>query len=245
MEPPGIAARFNQIHDIVVGPDGNLYVADSTNKRVRKIDLKTGIVTTFAGDGDGKAKTLIGEGGPAKDANLDGVASLYFDPAGKKLYLAGFSKWVRTIDLSTGNINTLKDTPGGRSIAIDSKGNLYVADKDEFRVRSADGKVSVLLDKTHTGGEKLPLGAFPKHLAIDAHDNVWICDEQNNLIREFIPSTGKLVTIAGTGMPGKEGIGGPPAKLQLDRPHGIYFKAANGAMYIADSWNDRVLKFEP
>jgi hypothetical protein len=76
-------------------------------------------------------------------------------------------------------------------------------------------------------------------------DNIWICDEQHSLIREYLPATGKLLTIAGTGKPGAKGLGGPPADLELNRPHGIYFHAPTGVMYIADSMNDRVIKIVP
>jgi DNA-binding beta-propeller fold protein YncE len=240
---PAIAARFNRIHDIVTGPDGALYVADSSNRRIRKIDLATGVVTTFAGTGAGKIAT--GEQGPADKAALDGVASLFFDPYGTTLFLSGFSKTVRAIDMKTKIITTLKGVPGGRSIAIDSKDNLYVATGQTLGVRTPDGRFRILLDKTHTGGATLPLGDNPKHLGVDAHDNIWICDEQHSLIREYLPASGKLLTIAGTGQPGDKGLGGPPADLALNRPHGIYFHAPSGVIYIADSFNDRVIKIEP
>jgi len=239
---PAAKAQFNEIHDIVTGPDGALYLADSMNRRVRRIDLATGIVTTFAGTGVGK--TATGDGGAADKAALDGVASLFFDHFGKTLFLAGFSKTVRAIDMKTKIITTIKGVTGGRSIAVDSKDNLYIAAGQTLGVRTPDGRFRILLDKSHTGGETLPLGESPKHLAIDAHDHVWICDEQHSLIREYLPESGKLVTIAGNGKPGEQGLGGAPASLELNRPHGIYFQAATGVIYIADSWNDRVVKIQ-
>ena len=178
---------------------------------MRRIDLATGIVTTFAGTSGGKSPT--GDGGPADRAVLDGVASLFFDPSGTKLLLSGFSKSVRSIDMQTKIITTLKGVPGGRSIAVDSKDNLYVANGQTLGVRSPKGGFRILLDKTHTGGAALPLGDNPKHLGIDAHDNIWICDEQHSLIREYLPASGKLLTIAGNGKPGDAGLGGPPACL--------------------------------
>jgi DNA-binding beta-propeller fold protein YncE len=240
---PAAKAQFNEIHDIVTGSDGALYLADSMNRRVRRIDLATGIVSTFAGTGVGK--TATGDGGSADKAALDGVASLFFDPSGKTLFLAGFSKTVRAIDMKSKIMTTLKGVTGGRSIAVDSKDNLYIAAGQTLGVRLPDGRFRVLLDKTHTGGETLPLGESPKHLGIDSHDNVWICDEQHSLIREYLPESSKLVTIAGNGKPGEQGLGGPPAGLELNRPHGIYFQAATGVIYIADSWNDRVVKIQP
>lgn len=107
-------------------------------------------------------------------------------------------------------------------------------------MRTPDGNVKVLLDETHRGGSDLPLAGNPKHLGIDAQDNVLICDELHHLLRKYLPAEGKLVTIMGDGKPGTGGVGGPPEQAQLKNPHGVLFH--KGAIYVADSVNDRVLK---
>lgn len=239
---PARLGSVNLIHDVIVGPDQNLYVADSSNLRVRKIDLKSGLLSTFAGAGE---KKISGDGYLASHANLDGVASLCFDPTGRTMYLAGFSKVVRAIDMKSSEIRTVPGLPGGRSIAVDSKGNLFVAGGQTLRVRAPSGQTRTLLDSTHAGGSTLPLGDNPKHLAIDADDNVILCDEHNNLIRKYVVAEGKLLTIAGNGQAGAKGVGGPPDQLQLRRPHGICFNPADGLLYIADSFNDRILRITP
>lgn len=235
---PALQAEFNGIHDLVIAGNGDVYLSDSFNRRVRKIDPKSGIITTIAGNGDKKSS---GDGGPADKAGLDGVASLFFSPAGDKLLLTGFSSAVRIIDLKSGIINTVPGFPGGRSLAVDSKGNVYVAGGVTLRVLRADGKQETLLDAKNTGGSGLALGKNPKHLAIDLQDNVIIADEEHHLIRKYIVAEKKLVTLAGNGKPGAAGINGPPADAQVNRPHGVYVDPA-GTLYIADSWNDRVLR---
>jgi sugar lactone lactonase YvrE len=239
---PAIHAQINTVHDLIVADNGDIYVADTNNKRVRKIEARTGIISTVAGTGEAKT---TGDGGPADKAGLDGVGSLFFNPAGDKLYISGFSKVVRVVDLNTGIIETVKAIPGGRSIAIDSKGTLYVAGGNTLNVLGADGKKRTLLDATHTGHSGLALGGNPKHLAIDRDDHVIIADEEHNMVRKFLPTEDKLVPIAGTGKAGPAGLDGPPEKAELARPHGIYVHPTDGILYIADSWNDRVVKIEP
>jgi len=109
--------------------------------------------------------------------------------------------------MKTNIITTIKDLPGGRSIAMDSRKPLRRR-RHNLSVRSPDGTVKVLLDKTHMGGSDLPLGGNPKHLGIDAQDNVLICDEAHNMLRKFIPAEGKLVTLMGDGKAGTAGVGG-------------------------------------
>ena len=239
---PALEGQFNFMHDLIVARNGDVYVADSDNYRVRKIDAKTGILSTVAGVGK---KDLSGDGGLANKAGLDGVASIFFDPGEKKLYVGGFTKRVRVIDMETGIIDTVKGLAGGRSLAVDSKGNLYVAGGQTLRVRRPDGAIETLLDAKNTGGAEHPLSSNPKHLAIDAQDNILIAEDLTHRIRKYVVAEKKLVDVAGTGKKGAGGLGGPPAGAELASPHGVFFHRPTGVIYIGDTLNDRVVKIEP
>lgn len=227
------------MHDLVLDGDGNIYIADSSNLRVRKIDAKTGILSTVAGNGE---KGVRGDGGPGTAASLDGVASLYFNTTHTKLYIGGFSGVVRVLDMQTGIIDTIKGLPGGRSIAVDSKGNIYVAGGSTLRVRRPDGTVEVLIDRTKANADEVTIGNNTKHLGIDADENVLLADDFGHAIKKYVVAEKKVMLVAGTGQQGSTGVGGPPHAAQLSKPHGVYYHRPSKTIYIGDSQNKRVLK---
>lgn len=231
---PACDASFVAPHNHVTDAQGNLFVADTYHYRVRRVDAKTGIVTTFAGSG---TKQLTGDGGPATSAGLDGIACLCFSHDFNQLYLGGFSKAIRVINLHTGFIDTVKGIAGSRAQAVDSKGNLFTPTRLGLRMRSPDGKAVVLDDTTAAP----PLSSV-KHLWADRDDNILIADAGNHLIRKFIVRDRKLVTLAGTGIKGSSGVPGPALQAQLGEPHGVVMHPRTGDIYIADSRNHRVLK---
>ncbi len=239
---PALEGRFNFMHDLILAKNGDVYVADSHNYRVRKIDAKTGTLSPLAAN---PRRETSGAGDPPRASGLDGVASLYFDPKERYLYIGGFSKRVRVIDMQTGIIDSLKDLEGGRSLAVDSKGNLYVAGAQTLRVRRGDGVIETLLDLENTGGAARPLSSNPKHLAIDAQDNVLLADDLTHYIRKYIVADKKLVDVAGTGAKGAEGLGGPAIRAALAAPHGVFVDRSTGVIYIGDTLNNRVLKIVP
>ena len=73
---------------------------------------------------------------------------------------------------------------------------------------------------------------------------VLIADAENNLIRRYVPATGKILRVAGTGKKGTAGLDGPPDQAELARPHGVTVHR-DGTLYIPDSYNDRILKIGP
>jgi len=82
----------------------------------------------------------------------------------------------------------------------------------------------------------------PKHLCVDKDDTVLIADAEAHLVRRYVPATGKIERVAGTGKQGGAGVGGDALQCQLSRPHGVTIHPQTGELYITDSYNNRVLK---
>lgn len=250
-------------HGIVVTANQQMYIADTRNHTIRKIDLKTGLISTVAGTG--KAG-YSGDGGPAAKAEFNGTFAIDVNPSGRDLYVADLgNRRVRKIDLKSGVVTTIAgngekgvpqdgaDAVAGplvdpRAVTADSKGNVYILERggNALRVVDKKGKVRTLIapaGSASTSGANAvaPDLNGPKHLCVDRSDNVIIADAENNLVRKYDPKTGKTLTIAGTGQPGKEIVSDDPLKTQVHRPHGV-FVHPSGALYISDSYNHRILK---
>lgn len=249
-------------HGIVITANQQMYVADTRNHTIRKIDLKTGFISTVAGTG--KAG-FSGDGGPATKAEFDGTFAIDVDPSGRNLYVADLgNRRVRKIDLKSGIVTTIagngeKGVPQDgadaaaspladpRAVAADSKGNVYILERggNALRVVDKKGKIRTLIapagSASASAASVIPELNGPKHLCVDRKDNVVIADAENNLVRYFNSRTGKTITLVGTGLPGKEIVSGEPLKTQVHRPHGV-FVHPSGALYISDSYNHRILK---
>jgi DNA-binding beta-propeller fold protein YncE len=263
---PAIKAEFNGMHSLAVTPDGTVFLADTWNNRVRRLDPKTGVVTNFAGTGE---KGYAGDGGPADKARFGGVYCIALDPRGERMYLADLdNRRIRVIDLKTNVVTTVAGNgakgvpPDGaeatkaplvdpRAVAADAKGNVYILERagNALRVVDAGGKIRTVAGTGEKGSSgdggdahKATLNG-PKHLCIDRDGNVIIADTENHVIRKYLPAEGKIVRVAGTGTKGSGGVGRPPEKVELSQPHGVY-AAPNGNLLIADSSNNRVLRVE-
>jgi DNA-binding beta-propeller fold protein YncE len=264
---PAEKARFNGMHNLAVAASGDIYLADTWNRKVRKIDGKTGAVSTVAGTGQAG---YSGDDGPAIKATFGGIYCVSLDPKQEKLYLADLdNRRIRAIDLASGIVslvagNGQKGVPRDdadaktaplvdpRAVAADARGNVYILERGGHALRVVDsaGKIRTVVGAsgkagaTGDGGDAKPATlSGPKHLCIDPEGNVIIADAENNLIRKYLPSTGKIIRVAGTGKRGAGGVGGPPEQAQLARPHGVTIHA-DGTLYIVDSYNERVLRIE-
>jgi len=185
--------------DINRGGD-KLYITDLGNRRVRLLDLKSGVVTTISGNGQ--------SGVPTDGA--DAAQSPLVDP---------------------------------RATAVDSKGNVYILERrgNALRVVDKTGKIRTVIAPGTIAGSRAPGLNGPKHLCVDLQDNVIIADTENHLIQKYNPIGGAVEVIAGSGEKGDRLVTGDPLKTQLNRPHGV-FVHPSGALYISDSYNNRVLK---
>lgn len=260
-------ALLNNPHHLLVTPSGDLYIADTGNNRVRKIDARTGRITAFAGTGK---KGYSGDGGPARQATFGGVYCLAFDASRRNLYIDDLdNRRIRKISLQTGIVSTVagngkagvpaegadaRTSPlvDPRAIALDSKGDLYILERSGNALRMVDpqGKIHTVVGTGKAGPLADDVPALeatlkgPKHLCVAPDDTVYIADTDNHAIRRYLPRTERLVRIVGTGTPGTDGTDGPPLKAQLNQPHGVYVDS-KGVLYIADSWNDRLVKITP
>jgi sugar lactone lactonase YvrE len=261
-----LQAQFNGMHSLAVAPDGDLFVTDTWNNRVRRIQADSRILSTVAGTGE---KGFSGDGGPATAARFGGIYCAAFGPTDGALYLADLDNArIRVVNLKTGLVKTVagngrRGVPEDgadplasplldpRAVAVDSRGRLYILERSghALRVVDTDGKIYTVAGTgkqgwSGDGGDaRQATLSGPKHLCVDGQDNVVIADTDNHVIRKYLPKEKKIIRVAGIGRQGSGGVGGPAEKLELNQPHGVCVHR-DGTLYIVDSHNNRVLKIE-
>ena len=253
---PATSASLNQPFGVAVDSAGNLYIADSDNNRIRKVS--GGTITTVAGNGVGG---FSGDGGPATGASLNAPLGVAVDSAGK-LYIAdSWNYRIRkvtggTITTIAGNENGGFSGDGGPAtnaslggpfgVAIDSFGNLYIADFENNRIRKVTGgTITTVAGNGNQGfsGDGGPATSAPLHqpagVAVDSAGNLYIADSWNYRIRKV--AGGTITTVAGNGAYRFSGDGGPATNASLNQPEGVAIDSA-GNLYIADFDNNRIRK---
>lgn len=268
---PATSAQFanelgrSENMDVAVDASGNIFVTDSVNYRVRRIDASTQIITTIAGNGG------VGDGGPATQALLF-TSGLAHDSSGNVFIGDGLGRRVRRVDAGTGLISTVagKDvgasgayggpatakqlnSPGG--VAVDGSEDLFISNHDSDTIDEVNGSTGVITLFAGTPGSagfsgdggpatSAKLNA-QRGVAVDTKDNLYIADNLNNVIRKVDASTGIITTTVGntsilsngTPVGGYSGDGGPETSAQLLSPFGGTLDSA-GDGFIADRGNN-------
>lgn len=217
---PAVNAQLSYLQDMKLGPDGNIYLADTDNNRVRKISLATGIITTVAGTG---VADFNGDGLLATETNFPMPLALAFDPAGN-LYVGGLGDYrIRRIDAVTGIVSTVAGTgvyglsgdgiPAVEAgvgvadmLAFDSAGNLFFGDSTQYykyirKIEAATGIVTTLvgMESSWLCGENVPAryGCHPDSqvLDIDGAGNL-LFSGSNGRVRKIAAATDRLTTLA-------------------------------------------------
>lgn len=257
---PATDAELNSPDSVAVDSAGNLWIADSENDVVREVSAATGDISTVAGDG---TQGYSGDGGPATSAELSDPEEIALDGSGD-LYIADSGNYrVREVVASSGTIETVAGDgtegfagDGGsatsaelsavQGVAVDTSGNLLLADWGNNRVRvvNSAGDISTLAGNgfpSYSGDGGVATAAelqLPTAVAEDASGNMFIADSSNSVIREVSASTGDISTVAGTGTAGYSGDGGSATSAELNQPFSVVTGA--GGIYISDSGNNCV-----
>ena len=253
---PALEAQLNSPVGVAVDSSGNVYISDSANAAVRKMDL-TGVITTYAGNGNLGSG---GDGGPAASASLNAPYGLAVDASGNLFIADPDAEVIRKVS-AAGVISTVAGNgaygysgDGGPAVSaslydpidvtVDASGNLYIADLMNYVVRKVDpsGIITTVAGNGTYGykGDGGPATAAemwePYSVAVDAKGDLYVADYER--IRE-VNSAGIISTVVGNGGLGFAGDGGPAASAELNHPYGLAV-GASGNLYISDYSNLRI-----
>ncbi|MDB6155299.1 MAG: pknD 5 [Chthoniobacteraceae bacterium] len=263
---PATVASLNEPYEARLDSAGNLFFVERLSHTVRRVDAKTGFISTVAGTG--KAG-FSGDGGPGEKAEMKEPHSIGFDRAGD-LYICDIGNHrIRKVEMKSGIISTFagtgekKPTPDGAPIAgtplngpraldFDKEGNLWLALREGNAIYKLDPVTGTIHHMAGTGkhgftGNGGPAReatlSGPKGIAVGLDGNVYIADTESHSIRMLDLKKKTLELVAGTGVKGN-GPDGDPILCKLQRPHGV-FVGADGALYIGDTENNRVRRLQP
>ena len=263
---PATSAELNEPYEVRFDADGNMFFVEMKNQIVRRVDAKTGVISTVAGTGK---KGFSGDGGPATKATLSSPHSIALDASGH-LYICDIGNHrIRRVHLASGTISTFagtgerKPTPDGaklagtplngpRALDFDGEHSLYLALREGNAVYRIDLERETLHHiagtgksgySGHGGDARQAELSGPKGLALDAAGNIFLADTESHTIRVILKQDGTIHTVAGNGKPG-DGPEGQPLTCRMNRPHGVHVDAA-GRLYVGDSSAHRVRELTP
>jgi DNA-binding beta-propeller fold protein YncE len=260
---PAIEARLNQPFDLTIDSRGNVFFSDTFNHRIRKIERRTGLISTVAGTG---TAGFVGDGGPATSAQLNEPYGVVIDARGNLFLADRLNRRVRKVDGGTGILTTVAGNgsmtysgdfgpaqqaglvePNG--VAIDPEGrSLYIADVAGHRIRKvelATGIISTFAGTGkghHDGDDRLAelasiWGARAVDVATDG--TVFILEREGNTLRTVHPRTGLIHTLAGAGGKGYSGDGGPALSATFNGPKELAVDRS-GNLWIVDTENHAI-----
>jgi sugar lactone lactonase YvrE len=238
----GDQAQLNHPRGLALDGNGNLLIADAGNSAIRSVNLASGIITTIAGTGQAG---FSGDGGAATTAQLFLPGAVATDGVGDILIADTSNNRIRVVN-SGGAISTLLGNgiaafsgDGGSAanaslafptaLTFDAVGNLYIADSQNNRVRTVSGgNISTLAGGTqpkYSGDGAANGNALnqPSYVAFDSAGNVFFSDTQNSRVRRVDAVSHVITTVAGNGVPGSIGMGGPATNAQVACPQGVAF----------------------
>jgi sugar lactone lactonase YvrE len=265
-------AAVGQPFGVEIGPGGALYITEVENHRIRRVDLKTGQMTTVAGNGK---KGYSGDGGPATEASLNEPYEVRFDSLGNMYFVEMQNHLIRRVDAKTGMISTVAGTgeagyagagddakPGDakraqfrqpHSIALAGDRWMYVADIGNHRIRRIDLERGTIESVAGNGEKKLPedggvakdrpmLG--PRALAVDG-DTLWIALREGHSIWSLDLKDGKLKHVAGSGKQGyRDAAAGEAKTATFNGPKGIAV-GPDKRLYVVDTENQAIRRVDP
>jgi DNA-binding beta-propeller fold protein YncE len=239
---PGFSdKRINNPYGIVIGPDGALYFCDLDNQRIRRLDFKTRVLTTVAGDG---VRGYSGDGGLATEAALNMPHEIRFDRRGDLYIVERDNHVVRKVDSKSRIISTIAGTgvagfsgdngPANKaqlrsphSIAFDRHGDLLICDVGNHRIRLVNQKTGFITTYAGTGERKpTPDGAplagtplnGPRTIDVDSKGNLYLALREGNAIYRIDPTAKRIFLVAGKGEQGYSGDGGPVKQAKFAGP---------------------------
>ncbi len=257
---PATSASFSS-SGIALDRHGNLFIADTGDHRILRVDEKSGTLATVAGGGSG------GDNGPATEAIVVGPTGIATDTAGNVFIAEYESARIRRVDAASGIISTVAGNgnegfsgDGGPAtdaafiqtpaVAVDTQGNFFIADPMSGRVRRVDAQTGIVT--TVAGGGNGDDGSLaintrlspPQGMAVDIHGNLFIVDAGRDRIRRVDSQTGIITTVAGGGSNRNQiGDGGPATGATLVRPWRVAVDP-QGNLFIAEVWGGRIRRVD-
>jgi len=249
---PAAHALFRQPYDICRDNIGNLYVCDLDNDRIRKINAMTSVITTIAGGG-----SLVSESVQATATLLHKPTGACIDKTGNILIVEGTGAKVRKVNVTTGIITTIAGTginsfsgDGGPAtnaslnhpfgVCIDTSGNIYITDGGVRirRISSSTGFISTIAGTgvsgySGDGGPATSAKLWANGICVDTSGDVYFTDGAYFTMRKINSATGIITTVAGTGVSGNTGVGGPATAAELTNPYRVIIDDSSNLL-IAD-----------